>query len=462
MKQTLFDVIEQNEKELNEMSYKIWEYAEIAMQEVKSSKLQREFMKERGFTIKDVPNIPTSFIAEFGTGKPIIGILGEYDALAGLSQKVSPTREPLGAVEDAGHGCGHNLIGVGGVGAALALKAVIEEEGLSGTIRYYGCPAEETLSGKVLMAKEKVFDDLDAAVSWHPAQMNTVWGCSFLAMNSLKFRFKGIPAHAAAAPDTGRSALDAVELMNVGANYLREHVIEKARIHYCITNGGSAPNTVPADAEVWYFVRAPKRADVREITARLVKVAQGAATMTETDMNYELLSGCYDVIPNKLLSNLMYENMHLIGPPKFDDADFAFAKEITATLSREDKAKVMDVYFAPEHVLDMDLCDEIVQTPIGNDGSNVMAGSVDGGDVSYIAPFAQLTSATWPIGSAAHTWTSTACSGNSMGQKAMIFSAKTMAATVYDLLKDPEKVKAAKEEFEKSLNGFKYISPYDE
>jgi len=458
-KSLLYSVIDNNEQALNEMSDAIWEYAEIAMEEEKSSKLQREFLAARGFTIKAVPNMPTAFVAETGSGKPIIGILGEYDALGGLSQKVSSVREPLKDLSDAGHGCGHNLLGVGGVGAAIALKEVMEQDGISGTVRYYGCPAEETLSGKVMMAKEKVFDDLDAAISWHPAQMNTVWGCSFLAMNSIKFRFKGIPAHAAAAPHTGRSALDAVELMNVGANYLREHVIEKARIHYVITNGGSAPNTVPADAEVWYFVRAPKRKFVKEITDRLIKIAKGAELMSEAAMSYELLSGCYDVIPNDVLREVLYANMDEVGPPKFEEEDFAFAREFTAQIPREDRAKVMEVYFAPEYILDMDLCNEITRV---DDQGKVMAGSVDAGDVSYLAPFAQITAATWPVGSAAHTWTSCACSGHSMGRRAMIFAAKSMAGTIYDLLKDPAKVKAAREEFEKSLNGFKYISPYDE
>jgi len=458
-KQALFNFIDKNEQVLNEMSDTIWEYAEIAMHEVKSSKLQREFLSARGFVIKDIPNIPTAFIAEVGSGKPVLGILGEYDALGGLSQKVSSVREAFTSLSDPGHGCGHNLLGVGGVAAAIALKDVMESEKIDGTLRYYGCPAEETLSGKVLMAKENVFNDLDAVVSWHPAQINAVWGCSFLALNSLKFRFKGIPAHAAAAPDSGRSALDAVELMNVGANYLREHVIEKARIHYVITNGGMAPNTVPPDAEVWYYIRAPKREQVRDITKRLLKVAEGAAMMTETKMSYELLAGCYDVVTNKLMGDLIYANMEECGPPKFDEADFAFAREFTSQMTREDRARVQSAYFAPDFIADMDLCDKIVKI---DDRDKVMAGSVDGGDVSYIAPFAQFTAATWPIGSAAHTWTSTSCSGSSIGRKAMLFAGKIMAATLYDMFKDPAKVKAAREEFEKSLGGFKYVSPYNE
>jgi aminobenzoyl-glutamate utilization protein B len=289
--------------------------------------------------------------------------------------------------------------------------------------------------------------------------MNVVWGCSFLAMNSMKFRFRGLPAHAAAAPQAGRSALDAVELMNVGANYLREHIIEKARIHYVITNGGMAPNVVPDYAEVWYFVRAPKRADVSEISERLYKIAQGAELMTETKMEFELLAGCYDITANDVLGKQMHSNMVEVGAPKFTEEDFKFAAELSALSTKEDKKKVMSTYFAPNFVLDKILCDEIIKV---DDRDKVMAGSVDAGDVSYIVPFAQITAATWPVGTAAHTWTATASSGSGIGLNAMIFASKTMAGTVYDLLKDNSIIDAAKKEFHESLNGFKYISPYEE
>jgi len=304
----LFDLIDENQQELKEMAFEIWSNPELAFNEYKASKLQKDYLREQGFKIIDVPNVPTAFIAEFGEGKPVLGILGEYDALPGLSQKISAEREEMEGTSN-GHGCGHNLLGTGGVGAITALKKVMEKENFKGTIRYYGCPAEETLAGKVFMAKEGVFDDLDSCISWHPASMNVVWGCRFLAVNSMKFRFKGIPAHAALVPHAGRSALDAVELMNVGANYLREHVIDKARIHYVITNGGMAPNVVPEDAEVWYYVRAPRRKDVIEISDRLYKIAEGAALMTETTMKYELVAGCYDVVPNRVLSDIMHKNM---------------------------------------------------------------------------------------------------------------------------------------------------------
>jgi aminobenzoyl-glutamate utilization protein B len=457
-KETLFSLVDQNQEEMKDMAKCIWNYAEGPYKEEKSSKLQREYLEKQGFKIIDVPNIKTAFIAEYGEGKPILAILGEYDALPGMAQKVSSKRETIEG-EAYGHGCGHNLLGTGGVGAAAALKEMMAQENLKGTLRYYGCPAEELLSGKVHMAREKVFDDIDACVSWHPASMNVVWGCSHLAMNSMKFRFKGVSAHAAAAPQAGRSALDAVELMNVGANYLREHVIEKARIHYIITNGGMAPNIVPEDAEVWYYVRAPKRSEVREISQRLHKIAEGAAMMTETKMSYELVAGCYDVLANPVLGKLMHNNMLQAGGPKFSPEDYEFAKELSSLTSREDKKKVMATYFAPDYVLDKVLCEEVIEL---NDSDLVLAGSVDGGDVSYITPYSHVTTATWPVGTAAHSWIATAASGSGIGLNAMIFASKAMAGTVYDMLKDNSLVEEARAEFKRSLNGFQYVSPFEE
>ena len=457
-KDKLFNLIDQREEDLKEMAKKIWEFAEGPFVEKKSSKLQRDFLSSEGFTIKDVPNVETAFIAEFGQGYPIIGILGEFDALPGLSQTISGKKEPI-AGEAYGHGCGHNLLGTAGVGAALALKKAMEEENIKGTIRYYGCPAEETLSGKVHMAREKVFHDLDASVTWHPSSLNVVWGCSFLALNSMKFRFKGVPAHAAAAPQAGRSALDAVELMNVGSNYLREHIIQEARMHYVITNGGMAPNIVPEDAEVWYYVRAPRRADVKEITDRLMKIAEGAALMTETKMEFQLVAGCYDVVSNRVMSDLMHKNMEEVGGPKFSDEDFALAKELSQWTTKEEKKKVMSTYFAPKDILDVVLSDKVIKV---DDRDKIMAGSTDAGDVSYIVPTAQITAATWPIGTAAHTWQATSASGSGIGLNAMVFASKAMAGTVYDMLKDNELVEKANKEFKETLGGFEYISPYDE
>ncbi|MGB9867465.1 MAG: M20 family metallopeptidase [Bacillota bacterium] len=449
--------LDEHETEFKDMAQKIWEKPETAFKEYFASTLQAEALRNAGFNVKQgLPGMPTAVVAEYGGGRPVIGILGEYDALPKLSQKVGTRREPV--IKDGpGHGCGHNLLGTAGVAAAIAVKNAIEAGELKGTVRYYGCPAEETLAGKVFMARLGVFNDLDASLSWHPASMNTVWGCSFLAMNSVMFRFSGVSAHAAAAPQLGRSALDGVELMNVGANYLREHVDEKARIHYAITDGGGAPNLVPAEASVWYYVRAPKRAQVEEIYARLKKIAQGAAMMTETSVEEEILAACYDVLPNQALGELLFENMQLVGGPKFSKEDRELAQELSCTLTQEQKEKVMKTYFAPPEVLSMVLHEGVVKN---RDKGEVMAGSTDVGDVSYIVPFAQFTAATWPVGTAAHSWQATAASGSGIGFCAMHFAAKVLAATVYDLLADDGTVlQKAKAEFQESTGGKPYVSP---
>lgn len=458
-KQEVILQVEAQRAELCQMADQIWNYAETAMQEFRSSKLQRDYLEQQGFQIREIPDMPTSFIAEAGSGRPIIGILGEYDALPSLSQKVQSSPEVCQAHPDAGHGCGHNLLGTAGVGAAAALKRQLETEQLQGTIRYYGCASEETLSGKPMIARTGVFDDLDAAISWHPTFNNSIWGCNFLAMNSMKFRFRGKPAHASLKPEAGRSALDAVELMNVGANYLREHVPSCVRMHYCITKGGTVPNVVPDDAEVWYMVRAPRRSDVRDVVHRLVNISKGAAMMTETSVSHTLLGGCYDVIPNRVLGNLMQANMELVGPPDFDDADLAFAKEFRPYISTAEKRAGIASYRAPESLMNEDLCCT-VEKPLDYD--TCIAGSTDVGDVSYIAPFAQMTAACWPVGVGSHTWIASACTGSDIGRKAMVFAGKTLAATAYDMFTMPEKLVQAKAEFERSTKGEFYISAYDE
>ncbi|MEM0296542.1 MAG: amidohydrolase [Zestosphaera sp.] len=277
VKEEVWRYIEENAEGFVEIARKIWENPELGLQERFASDLQTRVLEENGFRIKrDIGGMPTAFIAEYGSGRPIIGVLGEYDALPGLSQKAKAQREPVreGAP---GHGCGHNLLGTAGVAAAIAVKKLMEEGKISGTLRYYGCPAEETLVGKVYMAREGVYNDLDAVITWHPMLLNAAWTSSSLAMISVRFEFKGIPAHAAASPEMGRSALDAAELMNVGANYLREHVPEKVRIHYSILYGGKEPNIVPDKAVVWYYIRAPDPVLVEEVFERMKKIAQGAA-----------------------------------------------------------------------------------------------------------------------------------------------------------------------------------------
>ena len=456
-KAQLYANVEAQRGSMQDMAQKIWAYAETAHKEFKSSSLQKEYLASLGFTIKEVPNMPTAFIAECGEGHPIVGLLGEYDALPGLSQKVSLVQEAV--VEGApGHGCGHNNLGTGCVGAAVALKQTMEAEGLKGTVRYYGCPAEELLVGKPMMAAEGVFDDLDACLSWHPANHNEVVTFSSLAVKSIKFKFKGIAAHAAMAPHMGRSALDAVEIMNVGANYLREHVEDSIRLHYCITNGGAVPNSVPADAEVWYMVRAPKYEQVQSVVDRIIKCAEGAAHMTETTFTTELLSGCYDMVVNKDLSELFHQNLVEAGAPKFDEEDYAFAAELIKDIPDNVKAAVMGSYYVrPEQCAGKALMDDI---QCNDNWSKCMPGSFDHGDVSQIVPFAYLFYATTPVGVAGHTWRVTAGAGHKMCTEGMVGAAKVMAGTVYDLLTEPAHLEKAKASFQKVKGDRVYVPAF--
>ncbi|MEJ7838627.1 MAG: amidohydrolase, partial [Thermomicrobiales bacterium] len=305
--QEVIEWLEERHGRFYQMADEIWDNPELALAEYKACKLQSDDLAADGFTITgNIGDLPTAFMAEYthGTGGPIIGFLGEYDALPGLSQERQPGQSPIVA-DGPGHGCGHNLLGTAALASASVLKAWLIATDTAATVRYYGCPAEETCEGKVFMARAGAFDDLDLALSWHPGINNTAWAGSSLSVNNLKFRFKGRTAHAAGNPETGRSSLDAVELMNVGVNFLREHTIEKSRIHYVITHGGGAPNVVPDDAEVWYFVRAPERHQVEELTDRVRKIAEGAAMMTETTMSENFISGAYNLLPNMTLTRHM-------------------------------------------------------------------------------------------------------------------------------------------------------------
>lgn len=460
MKNALFAYMDELDEIFNDMALKIWEHPQVAMEETFAVKLQSDFLKKEGFAIQSkVGGIDTAFIAEYGEGKPIIGILGEYDALPGLSQKITSSREPV-EVDAPGHGCGHNLLGTAGVKVALAISKMIKDKNFSGTIRYYGCPAEETLSGKVLMARDGVFNDLDAALTWHPMNVTGVWRAGALAMTSMKFKFKGKSAHAAAQPDAGRSALDAVELMNVGANYLREHIVDSARVHYTITNGGLAPNIVPADAESWYYIRAPKRYMVEEIVKRLEKVASGAAMMTETKMSRETITGCYDFLANSQLSDVMAKNMLALDGIKYSEDALKFAKEIRATLSEEEIEASLRSQCAPSELKNMIVHEGVIES-IG--GNSTVAGSTDVGDVSWIVPTAQLLVAAWPIGVAAHSWQSAAVSGSSIGLCAMNFAAKVIAGTAVDLYLEPKGILGqARNEFYESTENRTYQSPLSE
>jgi aminobenzoyl-glutamate utilization protein B len=452
------DWIDQNEDKLIELSDCIWSYAEAAMNEYRSASCQADYLEGLGFAVeRGVGGMPTAFVASYGKGTPVIGILGEYDALPGLSQHVDPDQNPVkkGAP---GHGCGHNLLGVAALGAAAALKNAMEAGDIEGTVRYYGCPAEETLTGKVFMVKAGLFTDVDMAITWHPGSLNSMWIGSDQAMNSAKFRFFGRTAHAAGDPWNGRSALDAVELMNVGANYLREHIVTDGRVHYVITNGGEAPNIVPDEAEAWYYVRAPKRYQVEEIYDRLVKIAEGAALMTETRLEIEFLTGCYNTLQNNVIGDVIFAKMKEVGAPAFTEEDNAFAKEIAKSFPPRQREAAIQKH-TPEvaaKLKDKFLCD-IVIDPRGK--GQVSGGSTDVADVSWVTPTAQFTTACDALGTAGHSWQFTAASGMGIGHKGMLTAARIMALAAVEFYKDPSLVEQAKAEFAAVVAEEPYKSP---
>jgi len=451
--------VEDNANILTDIARQIWENPEEVMKETFACKLQKDYLKKQGFEIRVNEKVPTAFIASYGEGKPVIGLLGEYDALKNLSQDVCVQRKPLkeGAP---GHGCGHNLLGTGCLGAAAAVKELIEKGELKGTIRYYGCPAEEVLYGKTLMAKEGMFDDLDASLAWHPSPMTMPWAGSLLSLYSAIFTFSGKSAHAGAAPHMGRSALDAVELMNTGANYMREHIEEQNRVHYIITNGGVEPNTVPAEASVWYNVRAPKKETAKETFKWLTQIAEGAAMMTQTTLaDVKVIAGCYEVLPNQTLVNLLHDNMKELGGPKFTDEDRAFAKEMSSSFDRAQKERALTGNFMPGKFIDNYLHEGV--EPSHDFGKSLKA-STDLGDVSWIAPTAMFGVATYPIGVVAHTWQAVASAGSGVGYSAMHYAAKVLATSLVDLYANPDILSKAKAEFKLSTNGHKYIPVFDE
>ncbi|WP_413377632.1 amidohydrolase [Alkalihalobacillus sp. 1P02AB] len=452
-KQKIVQVINSNQSEFTDMAKKIWNHPQVAYEEEYASSLQMSKLEEEGFTIQsNIAGISTAFVAEYGGGKPIIGILGEYDALPGLSQHVSTVKEAI-ISDGPGHGCGHNLLGTAGVEAVVALKKVMKEEGLSGTIRYYGCPAEEVLSGKTFMAREGVFHDLDCALTWHPGNSNTIINMSMQAVVSVKFHFKGITAHAASAPHAGRSALDGVELMNTGANYLREHVPDGSRIHYIITNGGLAPNVVPDEASVWYYLRGASKDKVDQLLRRVEKIAEGAAMMTETNVESEILAFAYETRPNQHLNELMYDNMEKYTDLVFTADEQAFAKQLVSSIDQSVE-KATGLFGSTVN----ELLPTNVQYNRELNGQSV-GGSTDVGDVSWITPTGMVSTTCAPVGVQLHSWQATSSFGSTIGYKGMHLAAQIMSLTAYDLLNNKESVlEKAKDEFMRSSNGRQYVA----
>ena len=416
----------------------IWEYAEVGYKEVKSAALHVQHLKDAGFTVETgVAGIPTAFVATYGSGSPAIGILAEYDALPGINQSASAERDPI-VGKNAGHACGHHLFGTASVSAGIAIKELIAAGKLKGTIKVFGTPAEEGGSGKVFLVRAGLFNNLDAVIHWHPDDVNAITTTSALANKSAKFKFYGISAHAAAAPDQGRSALDAVEAMDNMVNMMREHIPQETRIHYVITNGGKAPNVIPDFAEVYYYVRHPKRKDVVEIFDRVVKAAEGAALGTGTTMKYDIIGGTHDLLINKALAETMQANLDKVGGVNYTEAEIAFAKKIQPTM------------VAP---IDIATAAQVKPLTYINEGNS---GSTDVGDVSYALPTVGLRAATWVPGTAAHSWQAVASGGTEIGTKGMLVASKTMAMTAIDLMSNPVLLAKAMEEFIKSKGDYKY------
>ena len=462
LKKKALNWITQNESRMIEISDKIWGFAELGFQEFRSSELLADELRKAGFAVEmGLAGMPTAFVAAYGSGKPVVGVMGEYDALTGLSQKASPTREPV-AEGGPGHGCGHNIHGTSGMAGTIAAKMAMESTGIRGTVKFFGCPAEEMGSGKAFMVRDGVFDGVDAVLSHHPGTMNLATLASSNANNAVKFHFYGVAAHAAGSPDQGRSATDAVELMNVGVNFLREHIVQEARIHYVIEEGGTQPNVVPAYARSWYMIRAPARDQVDFIHDWVLDIVKGAAQMTRTTYKVEFLKGIYNKIPNLILSELVTRNMREVGAPTYSKEELNFAHEISKTITLEMKREGLRRSKRPgwEKLMDVELDRTIPDA--WNEG-DVMAGSTDVADVSWKAPTMEFGTSASVLGTPGHSWQNTAQYGMGIGHKALIFAGKTIATSVLDLLVAPELLQKAQSEHKSRLGGqtYKPIMPPD-
>ncbi|MGD2153037.1 MAG: amidohydrolase [Gemmatimonadales bacterium] len=428
--------------EIRLMSMRLWDYAEIALLETQSAEFLAALLEDEGFTVqRSVADMPTAFVASWGSGHPIIGVLAEYDALPGVGNAPVPHREPREDGMTTGHGCGHNLFGAASVGAAIALKRTMERHDLEGTIRLYGTPAEETVVGKVYMAKAGVFDDLDAAFEWHPGLETKIRNQPGRALNNFTVEFFGQAAHGAGDPWNGRSALDAVEMMNYGVNMMREHVRPEARIHYVIPSAGDAPNVVPAYAKVWYYVREADREKVQGYYDWILTIAEGAAMATRTTHEVTLITGVHETLLNRPLQEATQRNLEIVGAPVFSEEYQEFARELQRSLGIEEKG------------LDTEI------QPLADEPEPVSGGSTDVAEVSYIAPTVGLTVTTAAAGIPWHSWATTASHGQEGSVPGAMVAAKVMALTGVDLLTDPALLQAAKDFFLEQTGGEPYVSP---
>ena len=441
--QQIESLVDRHSPEYAQASKAIWEYAELGYHEDKSSALLQRHLKDAGFRIEaGVADEPTAFIATYGQGKPIIAILGEFDALPGLSQAAVPDRSPVTAAAP-GHGCGHNLLGSGAALAAVALKDYMETNRVTGTLRYYGTPAEEGGDGKVYMVRAGLFRDVDVVLHWHPADHNAVFNGGALAITSAKFLFHGIAAHAAFAPERGRSALDAVMLMGTGIEFMREHVPSNTRIHYIVSNGGAAPNIVPDTAELFLYARSPSLDTLDGIWGRIVKIGQGAAMMTETTLDVKILGSDNNIVANDALAKVAQKNLEQVGGFRYTAEETHFAEELLKSIPPGGAG---------------DLASTSSIEPLRPFNPNEPAASTDVGDVSWNVPTIGFVAATFVPGVVAHTWQAAACAGMSIGQKGMLVAAKALALTAADLFSNPQLIQDARTDFARQLAGKIYKS----
>ncbi|MDC7125076.1 MAG: M20 family metallopeptidase [Spirochaetales bacterium] len=460
------NIIEEKRDSFINISNCIWDFAETRFEEFESSNLQAEFFEKNGFSVKkDLADMPTAFVAEYGSGKPVIGFLGEFDALDGLSQASGEFERRAVKDDMKGHGCGHHVLGTGSLAAAIAVKDIMEEKGLSGTVRYYGCPGEEGGSGKVYLSRAGLFNDVDAALSWHPGPENRIWSHNFLSTMSAYFKFEGISSHAGASPHLGRSALDAVELMNVGANFLREHIIQDARLHYAITDaGGLSPNVVQANASVLYLVRAPKQKQVKDIFDRVIDIAKGAALMTGTKVEVQFDRASANLLRNYTLEKLIYKNFEALGPTPINENDIEIARKYRETFSEgvrsstDDLLQLLygnDAKAINKKLQDKEILDELLPY---NEKDTLISGSTDTGDVSWHAPLGMSWITCFAKDTPAHSWQEVAQGKTDLCHKGMLHAGKVLAMSGLDLLTNPELLKDVRNDFEEGLKSESYIS----
>ncbi|MDP2872217.1 MAG: amidohydrolase [Bacillota bacterium] len=459
MKDQLSGAIDARAPQLIALSDDVWRHAELGLLEHKSSAQLAAFLGAAGFSIRmGVANMDTAFVAAWGGGGPVIGLLGEYDALPGISNQPVPHREP---VEDnpSGHGCGHNLLGVAAAGAAVALKELMQAQGLPGTVRFFGCPAEESSFGKMWMVCDGAFSDVDVVLTWHPGGVNAVTFTSSLADWVYKFNFYGKTAHAAANPHEGRSALDALELMNEGVERMREHMRPECRIHYVITHGGQSPNVVPDYAQSFYDVRAATVPDLVPMYAWVEQIGQGAAMMTQTRFEPEFIGAAANTLANGVIGDVLQAALESVGPPAFGNEELAFAAQLQGHFPGCAERALRDLEARASHIRDTRVCDVVLPLDATEKPGK---GSTDVGDVSWVVPTGQFSAACYAFGIPGHTWAATACSGSSIGHKGMLCAAKVLAFAGARFVTEPGLRAAAREEHQRRLGGHVYKSSIPE